>query len=155
MSPALNAALAAAANVNGNLTRRLAALPFEVRTAATVVAARHELCGASYAALHRAKDMAPDADHIAIVDRLDAAIAGMEDAIVAAMPVGPSTSPVVVPPLALAALRAESNEERKRAEIDVRGEGWSTNERAELRPFEAVRIAARKAWAAAGFPFEG
>ncbi len=60
-----------------------------------------------------------------------------------------------VHPLALAALRAESEEERKRAEIDARGDGWGEKERAELRPFEASRIVARKAWGAAGFPFEG
>lgn len=56
--------------------------------------------------------------------------------------------------LALAALRAESAEEQKRSEIDARGDGWGAAERDELRPFESARIAARKAWAAAGFPFE-
>lgn len=64
-------------------------------------------------------------------------------------------NPAGVHPLALAALRAESAEEQKRAEIDARGDGWGAAERAELRPFEAVRIAARKAWGAGGFPFEG
>lgn len=59
-----------------------------------------------------------------------------------------------VHPLALAALRAESAEERKRAEINARGEGWGRAEYAEVRPFEAARIEARKAWAAAGFPVE-
>lgn len=63
-------------------------------------------------------------------------------------------NPASVHHLALAALRAESDEEQKRAEIDARGEGWGAAERAELRPFEAIRIARRKAWAAAGFPFE-
>lgn len=63
-------------------------------------------------------------------------------------------NPASIHHLALAALRAESAEEQKRAEIDARGEGWGASERAELRPFEAVRIAHRKAWAAAGFPFE-
>ncbi len=59
-----------------------------------------------------------------------------------------------VHPLALAALRAECDEERKRAEINARGEGWGRAEYSEIRPFEAARIAARKAWAAVGFPFE-
>lgn len=59
-----------------------------------------------------------------------------------------------VHPLALAVLRAESAEERKRGEIDARGEGWGRAEYAEVRPFEAARIEARKAWAAAGFPVE-
>lgn len=55
-------------------------------------------------------------------------------------------------PLALAALCAEAAEEHLRAEINDYGEGWGRAEYEALRPLEAARIDARKAWAAAGFP---
>jgi hypothetical protein len=65
-----------------------------------------------------------------------------------------AAAPAAVHPLALAFLRADAEDEHKRAEINARGDGWGHAEYAEIRPFEAARIAARKAWAAAGFPFE-
>lgn len=142
MNRALNAAIAAAAALNAALH----AVPVD-RQSAAVNAAKRGLHVAVYAALLHPDD----ADLGALCERLDAAIIAAKAAIdLPSFVVGPG-----VHPLALAALRAESAEEQKRAEIDARGGGWGAAERAELRPFEAVRIAARKAWAAAGFPFEG
>ena len=136
MSPA-SKAVRAAALVNMKLHQ----LAPERRTP-EIVAAQAEIAGATYAVL--IDDLEEDR---AAVARLELAVSAA-DALLTA-PAAPAAHP-----LALAALRAESDEARKHAEIDARGDGWGANERAELRPFESARIAHRKAWAAVGFAFE-
>lgn len=134
MSPAANAAIRAASIAN----MRLNQLAPESRTP-DVVAAIAKIATATYAVLISEEPGA--------VGRLELAVSAA-DALIAA----PKASGVHQ--LAFAALRAESAEERKCDEINARGDGWGRAEYDEVRPFEGARIEARRAWAAAGFPFD-
>ncbi len=134
MSPAAHAAIRAASCANMKLHQ----LAPEARTP-EAVAALAAIATATYAVMISEEPGA--------VGRLELAVSAAE-----ALLVAPKAS--AVHPLALAFLRADADDEHKRSEINARGEGWGRDEYAEIRPFEAARIAARKAWAAAGFPFE-
>jgi hypothetical protein len=142
VSPASKAARDAA-----RLYMNLRQLP-PARLTPEIVAAQAEIAAATECVL--ADDLEEDREAVA---RLLRALSAAEPLLATALSAAPAPQPAIHP-LALAALRAESDEERKRAEINARGEGWGANEYVEFRPFEAVRIAHRKAWAAAGFPFE-